>query len=100
MQQAKAFYTNITGDRDFLASLSKYGYTPEKLQAEAALLDEVTAKHMAQKKEMGEAQEATEARDKALDDLAKWVSDFRAVAKVALDECSQQLEKLGILARS
>ena len=37
---------------------------------------------MAQKKEMGEAWEETEMRDKALDNLAKWISDFRAVVKV------------------
>lgn len=99
LQQAKAFYANILADNDFLASLSEYGYTQEKLGHELALIDQVTAKHLAQKKEMGEAQEATETRDKALDDLARWVSDFRAVVKVALYENSQKLEKLGILAR-
>jgi hypothetical protein len=55
---------------------------------------------LAQKKETGEAQEATEMRDKALDNLAKWISNFRAVAKVALEDNPQQLEKLGILART
>jgi hypothetical protein len=100
LEQARAFYTNLLGDSGFLNALSAYGYTQAKLEKEAALVDQVIAKHMAQKKEMGEAQEATAMRDKALDNLAKWISDFRAVVKVALEEDPQQLEKLGILARS
>ena len=63
-------------------------------------MDQVAAKNLQQKKEIGEAQNATEARDKKFDELAKWVSDLRAVARVALTDSPQQLEKLGILARS
>ncbi len=100
LEQAKAFYGNLLGDADFLTALAAYGYTQEKLQQESALIDQVIAKHLAQKKETGEAQEATEMRDKALDDLAKWISELRSVAKVALESNPQQLEKLGILARS
>lgn len=100
LEQAQAFYANILGDSNFINSLAEYGYTQEKLQAESALLDQIVIKHLQQKKETGEAQEATEIRDKALDELARWISDFRAVAKVALEENPQQLEKLGILART
>lgn len=100
LEQAQAFYTNLLADSGFLTAMSAFGYTQAKLEQEAALIDQVIAKHMAQKKEMGEAQEATEMRDKALDNLAKWISDFRAVVKVVLEENPQQLEKLGILARS
>lgn len=100
LEQARAFYSNILAEPDFLTAMSAYGYTQAKLEQEAALVDQVVAKHLAQKKEMGEAQEATEMRDKALDNLAKWISDFRAVVKVVLEENPQQLEKLGILARS
>ena len=100
LEQARAFYSNVLADPDFLSALSAYGYTQEKLQQESALIDQVIAKHLAQKKEMGEAQEATDLRDKALDNLAKWISNFRAVVKVVLEENPQQLEKLGILART
>ena len=100
LEQARAFYRNILSDADLLTPLTAYGYTEEKLEQESALIDQVITKHLAQKKEIGEAQEATEKRDKALDDLAKWVSDLRSVAKVALETSPQQLEKLGILART
>jgi len=100
LEQARTFYSNLLGDSGFLTALSAYGYTQERLEQETALIDQVIAKHLAQKKETGEAQEATEMRDKALDNLAKWISNFRAVAKVALEDNPQQLEKLGILART
>ncbi len=100
LEQAKAFYANILKDTDLMTLISAYGYTQAKLEQESDLIDQVFTKHIAQKKESGEAQEATETRDKALDTLAKWISDLRAVAKVALESNPQQLEKLGILARS
>lgn len=100
LEQARAFYSNILNDPEMLAIIGEYGYTPEKLKEEALLLDEVTAKHLEQKKEIGEAQESTQARDKKLDELAIRLSGLRAIAKVALDENPQSLEKLGILART
>ncbi|MGE5582545.1 MAG: hypothetical protein ACM3X9_08385 [Bacillota bacterium] len=100
LEQAKALYSNILNDPGMLAVIGEYGYTPEKLKEEEALIDQVTAKHLEQKKEIGEAQEATQNRDKKLDELAMRISGLRAVAKVALDENPQMLEKLGILART
>jgi hypothetical protein len=99
LEQARAFYSNILNDPGILTVIGEYGYTPEKLKEESALIDQVTAKHLEQKKESGEAQEATETRDRKLDELASRISGLRAVAKVALDENPQMLEKLGILAR-
>ncbi len=100
LEQARTFYANLLGDSAFLTALAEYGYTQEKLEQESTLIDQVIAKHLQQKKEIGEAQEATEIRDNALDKLAQWISDLRAVAKVSLEDNPQQLEKMGILART
>lgn len=99
-EQAHAFYANLLGDADFISLLSAYGYTQEKLEQEFAFINKVIAKHLIQKKETGEAQEATAIRDQALNDLAAWISDFKAVARVALADNPQQLEKLGIIVKS
>jgi hypothetical protein len=100
LAQAQLFYANILNDSDLMDSLAEYGYTVEKLQQESDLLNQIAVKNQQQKKEMGEAQASTQARDKKIDELAKWVSNLRAVAKVALADDPQQLEKLGILART
>ena len=53
-----------------------------------------------QEKEKGEAQAATQKRDAALDAMQDWLSDYLAIAKVALEEEPQLLEGLGMLQRS
>ncbi len=100
LEQAQAFYANILNDSELMNALTQYGYTTEKLQQESTLLNQIAARNQQQKKEIGEAQAATQARDKKIDELAHWISDLRAVAKVALADDPQQLEKLGILART
>jgi hypothetical protein len=58
----------------------------------------VSAKQ-AQGTETAEAQAATQTRDTALETLDAWMSDFIAIAKIAL-EGTQLSEALGILERS
>ena len=100
LTQARQFYTNALADPDILTALGEFGITQEKLEAGRALVDDVEAANAAQEKEKGEAQAATVARDEALDALDEWMSDFVAIARVALEDRPQQLEKLGIVAPS
>lgn len=83
-----------------MSKLAEEGITPAKLTAGKALVDSVEALSVAQAKERGEAQDATQARDTALDELDEWMSDFLAIAHVALEDQPQLLEKLGIIAPS
>ncbi len=56
--------------------------------------------HRIQGKERGDAQIATQARDAAMDALDQWVSDFIAIARLALEEEPQALEKMGVVEAS
>lgn len=100
LEQVRIFYTNLLEHPELMEPMTRFGYTPEKIQSEFEVYTRLAELSARQKKEIGDAQNATLARDRKLDELASQISDLRAVAKVALRNNPQQLEKLGILARS
>jgi hypothetical protein len=100
LAQARQFYAAILANETIQAKLAEFGLTVAKLQAGQAQVLTVESMNLAQEKEVGEAQDATQARDAALDELAEWMSDYVAIARVALEPQPQLLEKLDILARS
>ena len=99
LDQAQQFYLTALDNTVFQTALSGYGVTLEKLQAGKALVDAVVTAKQSKESETGEAQQATKTRDAALDSLDDWMSDFIAIARIAL-EGTQLSEALGILERS
>ena len=64
-------------------------------QAQAqALVAQVKSLGETQQREKGKAQTATKERDAAIDALDEWLSEFRTVAKIALEDNAQMLEAL------
>lgn len=100
LAQATQFYKNALSDKAVLAGLKEFGITEQKLKAGLAEVTAVEKANLAQEKEKGEAQAATQKRDTALDALQDWLSDYLAIAKVALEDEPQLLEGLGVLQRS
>ncbi len=98
--QAKQFYLNALLDSTVITKLSYYGITEAKLEAGKALLEETEAKNASQEKEKGEAQQSTKERDKVADNLFEWLADLIVIARIALEEKPQLLEKLGIYVES
>jgi hypothetical protein len=99
LEQAQAFYKNLISDIDLMKEMQKFGYTADKLNAEFELVKTLVQKNLKQKNGSGNAQEATALRDKKIDELEKWLSDFKSIVKIALYEHPQKLEKLGIIQR-
>ena len=97
LKQAKALYSNALSTPAVLEALAQFRITKKMLSAAQAQVLEVEAKRNIQFKEKGEAQTATQLRDEALDELLDWMSDFIAIARIALEEQSQYLEMLGIV---
>ena len=95
LEQTGRFYQNLIADTELVAALSTYGYTTEKLQSEKALVDAVRDANMVQEKEKGEAQDATEKRDARVDEMDRWMADFKSIAQIALADNPQWLDKLG-----
>ncbi|WP_420577038.1 hypothetical protein [Ekhidna sp.] len=97
LKQVNAFYTNALNTQSVQDALARFNITTEALTEGKAKAEEVAANYHKQLKEMGEAQQATEERDEALDALEDWMSDFIAITRIALEGQEQYLEVVGVV---
>lgn len=100
LTQTKTFYTNTITDEEALLKLAEFGITKENLASIEVKVMEVAALNQLHKDKKGSAQDATDRRDAAIEKLARFISDFIAVCRIALKDHPQLLEKLGIVVYS
>jgi hypothetical protein len=100
LNETRIRYGNLLQTPEALRVMVNYGYSLEKLTAERDAVEQVADLYSKWLTEKGEAQQGTVERDKAIDDLCNWYSDFRAIARVALYKSPQLLEALGIVKKS
>ncbi|WP_282036465.1 hypothetical protein [Saccharicrinis aurantiacus] len=98
--QTKVFYNNLLANPKALEKMASFGQSSAKLEVGLQLVLAVDAQLAVRKKEMGEAQNATETRDAAADELQEWYSDYIEIARIALADQPQYLEMLGIISPS
>jgi hypothetical protein len=90
LNQATAFYKGLLDNAAWQAKLR--GYDAARLQSELDLVEQVQELDRAQEKEKGEAREATNARDQAVDQCDDWWEDFVPYASVALKDLPDKLK--------
>lgn len=97
-QQVSNFYGQLLGHAEYLEKVGTINIKQTDLEAQRNALDELSRIKEIQKKEMGEAQRATEVRDEALDKIYPIYSELTAYAKVLFED-DQMLEALGIVVK-
>jgi hypothetical protein len=100
LSQANQFFENALNNPQVLVELKEYGITKAKLKAAQADTKAVEAASLLQEKKKGNAQNATQIRDQAIEELNDWLKDFMAIARIALEPEPQLLESLGIRVNS
>ncbi len=90
LYQATSFYKGLLGNAAWQAKLR--GYSIERLTSELALVNNVEELDRAQEKEKGEAHDATDTRDEAVDAADDWWDDFTPYATVALKDVPEKLK--------
>lgn len=95
-EQARHFYTALLADAEAQTQMTRYKVTLEAILSAQAQIEQVMSLKITQEKERGEAQEATQKRDAAIEALDEWLGDFRVVARIALEDTPQLLEALGM----
>ena len=99
LEQTTSFYRSLLSNDEWKAALANFGQTEEKLTARLNAIEQVALASETVKKEMGDAQNATRERDMKLEELAEWVNDYEVIARIALADKPQLLEKIGIVVK-
>ncbi len=89
-------FNNAINTPEILNSLSHFGYDLPKLNSEKQKIIDFDHANQRQEAAKGAAQQATKVQEEALKNLDKWLSQYVKIAKVALSENKQLLEKLGL----
>jgi hypothetical protein len=100
LETAKKFYSVATTDSAIQARLARLKITTEDLTAGGTMITDLEAARGEYLKEKGESQDSTKTKDAAFVKVDDWMSEFYAVAKIALEDNPQLLESLGKLVRS
>ncbi|GIJ93582.1 hypothetical protein CAPN002_08000 [Capnocytophaga stomatis] len=98
-QQVNNFYGQLLNNSEFLEKVSTINIQENDLKAQQNALVELTQLKENQKKEIGQAQKATEMRDEAFDKIYPIYTEFVSYAKI-LFQNDQTLEALGIVVKN
>lgn len=93
------FYGQLTSQPELLAKASTVGITTTAVNDQKNAINELEAIKESLKKETGEAQAATDARDSAFDEVYPLYVEYIKYAKIVLPD-NQMLEALGVRVRA
>jgi len=96
----RKFYSVLLADESLQQRMLILKVTPENLSQANTQLSEVEQAQADYIREIGETQQATDAKDDAFETLDEWMYDFKVVARIALADKPQLLEVLGFFVRS
>lgn len=100
IETVKKFYTTAAADTAIQNKLATLKITVEDITVANTKVTELEAARAEYLKEKGESQDATKSKDAAFATMDDWMSEFYAVAKIALEDKPQLLEALGKVIKS
>jgi hypothetical protein len=95
MENVKKFYAEISNSEGLKGKLLIFKVTEEEVAQATNLIIETEAARAEYLREVGESEDMTQQKDAAFSTLEDWMSEFYAVATVALEDHPQLLESLG-----
>ena len=100
LEVVKKFYSVAIGNTAIENKLLRLKVTSTDLANAVAEIGALTSARAEYLREKGESQDSTMSKDKAFGEIDDWMSEFYAVAKIALEDKPQLLESLGKFVRS
>lgn len=100
LDSVDTFYKQLQDKEEIRTPLRRLKITDEHIQKQLTALKETQTAYQTYEKEKGESQQATKDKDQAFIALEKWVREFYAIAKIALEDKPQLLEIVGKFVKS
>jgi hypothetical protein len=100
LETVKKFYTVAVSDTEIQSKLNRLKLTTEELNGTILLISNLELARSEYLREKGESQDSTKLKDQAFGEIDEWMSEFYAVAKIALEDNPQLLESLGKYVKS
>ena len=97
---AYAVFDNALVIQEINTALAAFGYSEEKIASERQKISNYDSANQVQESLKGAAQQATRDQDTAVKALNAWLAQYIKIAKVALRNKKQLLEKIGVTART
>ncbi len=100
ISSAYTVFDNAVNVPEIKSALESFGYTEEKLGQERLKINAYDAANQQQESLKGAAQQATRDQDTAIKAMNSWLAQYIKIAKVALRDKKQLIEKIGVTART
>nr|WP_319398086.1 hypothetical protein [uncultured Carboxylicivirga sp.] len=95
----RTFTSGLLAKEEWMLKIQRLKVTKEEVELLHAKVEGMATLRASYYKEKGESENATQVRDQALADLEDWKHDFKAVARIAMEDEPQLLEVLGIMVK-
>ena len=95
--QASEFYRIAARHREVLGAS---GLSEAEVSQGTASIEAINTVRNQRMRCKGDAEEATRLRNASMKDLKRWMSDFRAIARIALRDSPQLMEALGMVVKA
>lgn len=93
---ANILFDNALSIEEIKSELSKYGYDENRLLSEKQKIIQYNLAVQAREAVKGDSQQTTKDQEQAFQELSEWMSKYIKIARVALSEKPELLEKIGI----
>jgi hypothetical protein len=100
LSAAYTIFDNANNVPEIKTGLASFGYSEEKLAAEKLKITAYDSANQVQELSKGAAQQATQDQVAALKAMNAWFAQYIKIARVALRDKKQLLEKIGVAART
>lgn len=96
ISKCNILFDNSLSDEEIKNKLAEYGYDENRITKEREKINQLIEIYLKRESAKGDAQQLTVEKNKAFEELYRWISQYIKIARIALSDNRETIEKLGI----